>query len=425
MNRMVSLQRSAIVIFTIVLCVFTLVKCISNSSDTTEKKEKSAAIPDTKNINFKQFAGSATCAKCHNKIYESHLHTGHHLTSIEAAEKYVKGSFNKSDNKYQYDANLYVAMEKRDSGLYQVAYLNGVEKIAKRFDIVVGSAARGQTFLSWQGNHLYQLPIAYFTATDQWSNSPGYPNQAAFNRPVTSRCLECHSTYANTISLPGKEPEEFDHARMLYGVDCEKCHGPGAKHVEYQTQNPKEPIGKYIVNPAMLSRKQNLDLCALCHGGRLRKTKPSFEFVAGDKLSDYFFRDTTSPDTKSIDVHGNQFGLLSESSCFQNSAQLTCITCHNPHESERGKVAVFSQKCMACHNKEHGNFCKINPTLVNSISSNCIDCHMPRQRSMSIAVLLPGAEVPTAALIHTHFIKVYPDETKKFLENENKMPGKQ
>ena len=412
MQRIISYNRSSIVIFFVISCVFILIQCINNGNEKNEKKVKSAVITDTKNVNFQQFAGSVTCAKCHKKIYESHVHTGHYLTSQPGIEKYIKGSFEKGKNIYPYYAGLFVAMEKRDSGLYQVAYSKGIEKAARRFDIVMGSGAKGQTFLWWKGNNLFQLPITYFTATDQWCNSPGYPDKVVFIRPVTSRCLECHSTYVNTISLPKKEPEEFDHYQILYGVDCEKCHGPGAKHVEYQTQNPKEIKAKYIINPAMLSRQQNLDLCALCHGGRLQKTNPSFEFIAGDKLSDYFVHDTSVPDTKSIDVHGNQFGLLSESKCFKMSSTLTCVTCHNPHENERGKVALFSQRCMTCHNKEHGTFCKINPAQVSSITTNCIDCHMPRQPSMSIAVLLPGAIVPTAALIHTHFIKVYPEETK-------------
>jgi nitrate/TMAO reductase-like tetraheme cytochrome c subunit len=75
---------------------------------------------------------------------------------------------------------------------------------------------------------------------------------------------------------------------------------------------------------------------------------------------------------------------------------------------------------MTCHNKEHGTFCKINPSVVSSIKSNCIDCHMPKQPSMAVALLLPGDIEPTAALIHTHLIKVYPEETKKFIERKNK-----
>jgi hypothetical protein len=43
-----------------------------------------------------------------------------------------------------------------------------------RFDMVIGSGVMGQSFLTWRNNKLYQLPITYFTAADQWSNSPGF-----------------------------------------------------------------------------------------------------------------------------------------------------------------------------------------------------------------------------------------------------------
>ena len=176
------------------------------------------------------------------------------------------------------------------------------------------------------------------------------------------------------FSSQKKEPEEFDHYQILYGVDCEKCHGPGAKHVEYQTQNPKEIKAKYIINPAMLSRGPRV-----VYAKAGAKDKAFFRIYASEKLSDYLLIDTSDRNTNTIDVHGNQYGLLSESKCFRMSATLTCVTCHNPHENERGKVALFSQRCMTCHNKEHGTFCKINPVQVSSIKTNCIDCHMPKE----------------------------------------------
>lgn len=421
MKRIVNYQRSAIVIFLIVSCVFGLIQCINNENKKQAKKGENINTSGIRNVNFQEFTGEAKCAVCHKKIYENHIHTSHFLTSQPAIEKYIKGSFEKGKNIYPYNDHLFVGMEKRDSGFYEVAYSRGVEKIARRFDIVMGSGAKGQTYLSWKNNELFQLPISFFTAANEWANSPGYPNRVIYNRPVTSRCLECHSTYANTISAPGREPEEYNHNQILYGVECEKCHGPGAKHVEYQTENPKDTMGKYIINPAMLTRQQSLDLCALCHGGRLQKIKPSFEFIAGDKLSDYFVPDSSGPTVNNIDVHGNQYGMLKESKCFRMSATMTCVTCHSPHENERGKEALFSQRCMTCHNKEHGTFCKIDPAKVSSISKNCIDCHMPRQPSMSIALILPGNVVPTAALIHTHIISIYPDETKKFIMGKNKL----
>lgn len=419
MNKFISTRRSAIVISLIISCFFILIQCIDKGEKKNKKEDNNAALADERKVNFKQYAGVAACMKCHKEIYESFIHTNHFLTSQPASEKYIKGSFEKGKNIFPFNDHLYVSMEKRDSGLFQVAWQHGVEKIAKRFDIVTGSGAKGQTYISWHNNELFQLPVSYFTAANEWANSPGYdPEKVIYNRPVTSRCLECHSTYFNVISPAGKEPEEYDHNQILYGVQCEKCHGPGGRHVEYETQNPKDTSGKYIIKLAMLSRQRSLDLCALCHGGRLQKTKPSFEFTAGDTLSNYFTQSTAAPVTKEIDVHGNQYGLLSESKCFRNSATMTCITCHNTHENERGKIEIFSQRCMTCHNKEHGTFCKINQLTVSSIKSNCVDCHMPKQPSMSVALLLPGDIGPTAALIHTHLIKVYPEETKKFMQRK-------
>lgn len=410
-------SRAIIIIFLIVSCFFVLVQCIDNG----EKKHIQLQVQDKtdndKKTSFNQYAGAAACIVCHKNIYESFAQTSHSFTSMPASEKSIKGSFKPGKNIFPFHPGLYVEMEKRDSGLFEVAYSKGTERIAKRFDIVTGSGAKGQTYLTWYKNELFQLPISYLTSANQWANSPGFPPQRiVFNRPITSRCMECHSTYASVISPPGKEPEEYDHNQILYGVECERCHGPGEKHVQYETRYPKDPIARYIVNPARLSRQQNLDLCALCHGGRLQKTKPSFEFIAGDRLDQFFVKDTLAPNSNSIDVHGNQYGLLQESKCFRLSTTMTCNTCHNTHENERGNVTLFSQRCMTCHNKEHNTFCKINPSLVSSISSNCIDCHMPKQPSMSVALLLPGDMLPTAALIHTHLIKVYPEESKKILK---------
>ena len=39
---------------------------------------------------------------------------------------------------------------------------------------------------------------------------------------------------------------------------------------------------------------------------------------------------------------------------------------------------------------------------------------------MAVAVSLPGEEVPRAAFVRSHFISIYPDETKKMIENINK-----
>ena len=400
--------RVSFIMLVIILCLFFFTTCINNEKEKTDNSFTAG---------YASFAGTASCATCHKNIYDLHVNHAHFKTSELATEKNIMGSFDTGKNTFVYNDRAMITMEKRADGFYQVAYINNIEKKSKRFDMVIGSGTKGQSFASWTGNFLFQLPITYFTSAAQWSNSPGYPNKIAFNRPITSRCLECHATYAQKIAAPETGPEAFDKRTVIMGVTCEKCHGPAAKHVEFQTQNPTVKTAKFIINPASFSRQQSLDQCALCHGGRLQKTKPSFEFTAGDKLADYFLIDTVSADVNSIDVHGNQYGLLKASKCFLKSNTLTCNTCHDPHKNEKGNAALFSQRCISCHNDKHADavLCKMTASIGKDINNNCINCHMPQQPSMAIAVMLQGAAMPAPALMHTHLIKTYPEETKKFL----------
>jgi len=413
MKKLNKYKHTLFIYSLILLCIFLLVKCINNENGKKESTIKTQAI--TKKIFYEQFAGIETCAHCHKNISNDFMHTAHYLTSAIATEKTVKGNFTLGKNSFVYSRDRVVRLEKRGGSLYQVYYYKGVKRVIRRFDIAVGSGTKGQTYLSWVNNQLIELPVSYFTMVHQWANSPGYPlYPTLFNRPSTSRCLECHTTFAGLSTSPFQEPEKFDSTKMIYHITCEKCHGPGVKHVAYQTQNPNDTIGKFIVNPSRLSKALNLDLCNLCHSGRLQKTKPSFEFIAGDTLANYFKTDSLTQSVSNIDVHGNQYGLLAASKCFKISKAMTCLTCHDVHKNERGKMKIFSERCMTCHTEKHK---AINGLSNDQLISNCIDCHMPVQSSMSIAFLLEGKTMPTHAMMRTHFITVYPGETKKFLTN--------
>lgn len=401
MKKQLLYYRPYLVIFLLIVSVFFLSRCIDHDGSGNADETNST---DTATINFEDFAGSSSCAGCHKDIYDSHLKTAHFLTSAEANDLYVKGNFDSGKNQYAFNKSVVVKMEKKDDGFYQVEYFRDTVKKTKKMDIVVGSGTMGQSSLSWQDNYLFQMPITYFSAANEWSNSPGFPDRVVFNRVITSRCLECHTTFAKTISEHGKEPEQFDRNKFIYGVDCEKCHGPAAKHVQFQTEHPSDTIAHFVVNPATFTRQQKLDLCALCHGGRLQKTQPSFSFTSGKLLADYFLVDTLPPRPDLIDVHGNQYGLLRASKCFKMS-DMTCNTCHDVHKNEKGKVASFSQKCMNCHADINSIGGTTHKQLGAQIKNNCVDCHMQVQPSRAISVFLPGEKVPTAAQIRSHFIK--------------------
>src|SRR5579872_2080084 len=230
-----------------------------------------------------QFAGSQSCARCHRDIYEQHLKSFHHLTSAAANRQTLKGDFD-SANKYFINGHLYIAAEKRQDSFYQTAYSYDVPKLTRPFDIVVGSGKRGQTSIYWFQHYLFQLPLTWFTETNEWTISPGYSRKADFNRSITSRCLECHSTYFEETTTRDSKADEFSKANFILGVECEKCHGSGVEHIAFHEKDPGEKGGHFIFNPAKGTRLQSLDLCRLCHGGSLSRSKSSFTFQAGDKL---------------------------------------------------------------------------------------------------------------------------------------------
>lgn len=409
--RYLTRYRSFAITVFIVLCMFFFSTCINNENDKKNPAGQTA-------VNYSEFAGSASCAGCHRDIYESHTKTAHFRTSAPAIKENIRGNFDPAGNIYKYASGAFVSLQQIGDSFYQVAFnSNGIEKIRQHFDIVTGSGTKGQTYISCIGNNFYQLPVSYFTTAAAWCNSPGMPNKIVYYRPITSRCLECHSTFVEKISPEEAEPELFNRNHMILGVDCEKCHGPAARHVEYQTNNPTERTAKYIINPARFTRQQSLDLCSLCHGGRMQKTQPSFSFIAGDKLTDYFTINNRAADPSDMDVHGNQYGLLAASKCFLNSKTLTCMTCHDPHNNEQGKTETFSKRCISCHNEKNPDthLCKMTATLGNDINNICTTCHMPELPSRAITVLLQGNDTLTPAKMHTHLIKNYPEQTEKVL----------
>src|ERR1700722_13259893 len=65
------------------------------------------------------YAGSAACARCHGDIYHSYLHTAHYLASLPASSKTVHGRFSPPSNVFEFSPSQKIAMEKRDSGMFQ------------------------------------------------------------------------------------------------------------------------------------------------------------------------------------------------------------------------------------------------------------------------------------------------------------------
>jgi len=290
--------------------------------------------------------GTASCGPCHQAVSQSYQQTAHFLTSSTANSTSILGSFAEGRNILQTSVpEVSFRMERKGDAFYQTAFDHG-RTHSERFDLVLGSGRRGQSYLYWKNGLLYQLPVSYLALTGGWINSPGYPDgEVHFDRAIPLRCLECHAT------------EGARDGQFFAGITCDKCHGPAGQHPA-------------IRNPASLARDGQVALCAACHSGL--------------------------GNSGEADVHGNQVGLLQQSQCFRKSPAMSCSTCHNIHRVERDLVSM-SAHCATCHAAPQ------HKAAVNT--GNCIDCHMPKRESKVITFRTSGSGL--AQPYRTHKIAVY------------------
>jgi hypothetical protein len=363
----------------------------------------------------REYVGDAACRSCHQKEAKDYNDTAHHMATSLPSASTMKGSF-APDSNVMKTSNLFLHFEMTTGpgGYFQSAVEEPGEgkKIVRteRIDIVAGVPRKGQSYLFWKGDQLFQLPVTYWVETNSWVNSPSYPDGSPhFDKAIIPRCLECHASYFEWMPPP---INRYRKTSLVLGIGCEKCHGPGREHVALHTTPqgakprpaavPSAANSEAIVNPAKLSRDRQIDVCGLCHSGNGTPFAPSGSFLPGDALDDYIDIPYASPED-AVDVHGNQVQLLRRSRCFRSSGTLTCTTCHNVHTTQ-GDAASFSPRCQTCHEpKQCGEYAKLG----EKITSDCIDCHMPMQKSKVLFSNTNGQHLePT---VRNHTIAIYPD----------------
>lgn len=353
------------------------------------------------------YVGPEACASCHRDQYDGFVETAHWLTSRPADSTSVHGTFSGATaTMWTGNPNLWYEMSTSSEGFFQTANSfqnNQLGQRQERIDIVVGSGKIGQSYLSWRGDHLFQLPVSSYGDSARWVNSPGYPDgKAVFDRPIIPRCLECHSTFFQSV---GHESSIHGRSRHILGVTCERCHGPGADHARL-AEIDTAAARQQIVHPGRLTPELLIEVCSQCHLDTGTPLQQPFAFRPGQRTADFY-----APGDGKGGVHAvSQVGRLRESRCFQQSQDMSCISCHDPHQLERGNKKLFSARCQDCHAVD---VCAMGPELGDAIGDNCIDCHMPARGDNSTQIQSAGGlENP---LMPEHRIGIYEDATRLFL----------
>ena len=364
------------------------------------------------------YIGAKACAECHKDRFETFRETAHYLTSTRALSATILGSFAPGENTLgTRSENLRFEMTQEGDDFYQTAYAKtpGGEQVRKeKFDFVLGSGKLGQTYIYWDKNRLYQLPISYLTSTDKWINTPGYRDSVAnFSRPIAPRCLECHATYFEVDSYTTNVYKRGEH---ILGISCERCHGPGSKHFTNQMEGDAEGA-PYIVDPSKLTPERSLEICAQCHSGTgVEAFGKPFNYRAGaDLRKHYRLKDFATQNQ--LGVHAaNQIARLSESKCFRESESMTCVDCHDPHVQERGDLKLFSDRCLKCHETEEA--CGLFEHLGVGIADNCVDCHVPQMHDLHMG--FDTAEGFQFQQMRDHNIGIYEEISTRVAERIGK-----
>jgi hypothetical protein len=350
--------------------------------------------------------GDATCLACH-RDKATFERTAHRLTMRSPTRESIAGSFRKGQNVLRTaDPDIHFRMDSTPAGFYETLVVGKAPDSTSRTEriaYVAGSGRKGQSFLYWSGDELFQLPVSYWTSLHRWIGSPGRAGidpRASFQRAVAPRCMECHDSWIEAVP----DPTLVNHFRpggAILGITCERCHGSGQEHVTNERSALHAIRRPVIVNPARLTRERQMEVCSQCHGGLGEPIMPAFSYVAGRRLENYLHLIPRSVD-ETVDVHANQVALLSRSRCY-SASQMTCLTCHDVHRPQRD-VVELSGRCLTCHQEQS---CGLYPKLGHALAGRCVDCHMRLETSKLVVSDLEGEKKRVQG--RSHWIRVYPE----------------
>jgi tetratricopeptide (TPR) repeat protein len=337
------------------------------------------------------YVDARICAGCHSQIAQNHLQTGMGRSLFRPKPANTVEDYTKNNEFYHPLSETHYSMIHRDAAYYQRRWqigFGGKESNVQesRIDYVLGSGNHARSYLHrTPRGTLIELPLGWYSEKGgYWAMSPGFDSRhPATRRLISYECIFCHDGYPRIPAgheAPGSEP--VFSGDLPEGIDCQRCHGPGANHVREQTRAS-------IVNPARLSPKLRMDLCMQCHLEPTSTAIPSlirrfnrapFSFTAGEPLGAFLLAFDHAPGTQHDDkfeIVGSSAYRLRKSRCFLDSKDaLTCETCHDPHRAQG--VRHYSEACRQCHAKAID---ALVARGAHPAAADCVACHMPQRRT--------------------------------------------
>ncbi len=310
-----------------------------------------------------EFVGAEACVRCHaiRTATQKQTPMAMNMALAPAADiLHSHPALTFSANKFEYriDTN---ATESR----FSIA--GDGKRLSYPLTWAFGTGRVAQSYLFKQEDgKFYEARASYFTNLKGLDFTPSRALQSASSieeamyRQVpmdeVRRCFGCHATAAN---IAGK----FDDQRLIPGVSCEACHGPGASHVEFMSNRSdgNSAAGKSaIFNPGDLLASDAVDFCGACHGTWWDVKLSGVTGVSTARSAPY---------------------RLVTSKCWgTGDDRLTCAACHDPHRQLQTDAADYDPVCRSCHVMNAAEKpTKDRPGAACPVAkSKCTSCHMQK-----------------------------------------------
>jgi tetratricopeptide (TPR) repeat protein len=266
----------------------------------------------------------------------------------------------------------------------------------QRVDYVMGSGNNVRSYLHrTRAGALIELPLAWYAEKGgYWAMGPGYDraNQPGSRRKISYECMFCHNAYPQIPPSHTDLRSEPVYASALpEGIDCQRCHGSGDRHVAL-AQTPgatAEGIRGAIVNPARLSPARQMEVCMQCHlettsfpfPHSIKKyDRGPFSYQAGQALGDFMlFFDQDSKNEDRFEIVSSVYRLRMSQCFLKSGGKLRCTTCHDPHRDET--APRYNNICLECH---RATLDRNVQTGRHTASTDCLGCHMPKRRTQDV-----------------------------------------
>ena len=314
-----------------------------------------------------EYVGPAECAKCHSGRAASQKNTPMARTALPVADSDILSTHDRLT--FQAGKINYQIATAGGKSVYTVT--DGPKSMSAPLTWLFGDGHIGQSYLFERDGNFYESRASYFGTVQGLDFTPGRkltdPQnlEQAMARPVVGdevvRCFACHAT-GSTID------DKLDRSRVIPGISCEACHGPGLKHSLAQRMASGE--GQVLENdqktdlifdPAKLSPADAVDFCGSCHGT--------------------WWDVKLAPPVGIANVRSQPY-RLEKSRCWgkNGDARLTCVASHDPHQQLVRDTASYDKNCLSCHlaasstkpSPDHpGPACKVS-------TKDCASCHMPK-----------------------------------------------